>query len=316
MELTSHAEYSRDTDSNFVLLDNFYKYLINKYPDKIDDSNRESRISTISVINYNLTNLLEDVYYKMTLEMGVQEDFAPIIAMKNELLIDRIMLTTSKKHYASSIAAKEGNIYDNPVIDLKGLSIKKVSTNKNVREYYTEILEKDILEADKISLTKIINKYKNLEVEIKESLLSGSIEYTLPAKAKKSSSYVDPYSIQGFRATLAWNEFFPEMEIELPNKIDLIKLNIPDMEAVKAKIDDEELLEVFETLFNNKNLTKNGLNVMAINDKKIPDFIIPFIDIEAMINTHTKSGMPIMESLGFEIMDSRNNEFTSNIIKL
>src|SRR5699024_11335742 len=83
-----------DTDSNFVYLDPVYQYLKKKFPDKVTDNDLINRIYTIQVINHNLTNLLEDVFYTLCKEMGIQEYFIPIIAMDYDLLFDRIVITT------------------------------------------------------------------------------------------------------------------------------------------------------------------------------------------------------------------------------
>jgi len=248
--------------------------------------------------------------------MGIQEDFIPIIAMDNELLLDRLVLTPNKKSYAGSIVQQEGNTYENPKIDVKGLAIRKVSTNKTVREYYSNILDNYILDEKEIDLMKIISKYKELEIIIKESLLKGEIDFTIPSKANSAENYVNPYSQQPYRAVLTWNKLFPELDINLPNKINMVKLNIKDMDDVRTKIEDPDIIARYESIFENKDLTKNGINVVAIGEvNEIPEEIRPFIDIEAMVGTHTKPGLPLLKSLGFETLTSTESEFTTNIIR-
>ena len=98
----------------------------------------------------------------------------------NELIltivyIERIMLTEAKKQYASKVTMQEGVLYKKADIDLKGLAIKKVSTNKRSRAKFEEILEKDILDDNEIDITKIIRKYKLFEQEIATSLIAGRL---------------------------------------------------------------------------------------------------------------------------------------------
>lgn len=262
-------------------------------------------------------------YQKFTSSVNVEEDYRSLINMKNEFLLQRLMLTSNKKNYGSICLAQEGHIIDNPKVDIKGLPIKKVSVNKNVRNYYTEILENDILKADYIDRSKIIGKVFGLSDIIDESLHKGSTEYMLPLKVNEISSYKMPYNIMSLRGTILWNTLFKDQEISLPNKVNAVKIKIEnDFEALENKLKEngfEEYIEPFKEVFENTQLFKSGIiNIVCMpkNIKEIPDVIKLFIDYNQMILDHLNSGMVILDSVNINTPKINNNLILSNIIRM
>lgn len=243
--------------------------------------------------------------------------------MKNEFLLKRIMLTPNKKNYASIVMMQEGKVFNNPKLDIKGLPIRKVSVNKKIRDYFTELLDNDILKADKINLSTIIYKYKALEDEIRESLKSGSTEFSTPNKANDPSSYVNPYQIMSLKAALIWNILFPNEEISLPQKINIIKVKIPSYDYLVEKLKENDLydeyIDDFNRVFANQNLIgKDGINAIALPKTltKIPKVLRIFVDYDTIIADSIKPGIIMLESLGFKTLDILTNQFPTNIIEV
>lgn len=196
------------------------------------------------------------------------------------------------------------------------MAIRKVNTNKRIREVFTEILQKDILENKKgIDRIKIIQKYKDIEEMVKKSLQEGKIEFLKPSKANNAEVYKDPYSQMPYRAALTWNIMFPEEEISLPENILMVKLNIESFSDINEKINSEEELELFRRVFKNEKLVKNGLNIVAVQGDEIPEIFRPFIDYESMIEDHLKPGKDIIESIGVKVLETSKRTFVSNIVK-
>lgn len=304
-----------DTDSNFLMLDPFYKYFYNKYEGKLDKSD-ESRVATVNIATFFLSNVIREVYEKMTREMNVPEAKRPIINMKNEFFYKRLMTTRNKKSYAGLLIMQEGNMYDNPEIDVKGLAIRKVSVNSKVRKYFTELLEDRILSSDNIDLGTIYGSFLSLQNEISDSLKNGEIEYLLPGKANEIESYATPYQMQPVRGAIAWNALYPHNEIVLPAKVNLLKLKIESLEDIAHKIPMEEYEILKSNIFDHPELGKYGFKVLAFpkSAKTIPEWLIPYIDVETMVNDHVKSGIIMLESLGFKTLDILNSQFPTNVL--
>lgn len=313
-----------DTDSNFLYIDPYYQYFKQRFPDKIGDDDI-SKTSTVNIITSQLTNVIADVYAKYTKECGIPENFRPKINMKNEFLIKRIMLTENKKNYASIVLMQEGRMYSNPKLDIKGLPIRKVSVNKNVRNYYSELLENDILKDNEIDLSKIIGKYKSLESTIRDSLKRGEMLYSSPGVVNNILSYKDPFSIMTVKASYVWNALFPSDEITLNGKtnINVLKLNITSYDSLMKKLEEmnlntPEIVSGFNEIFSNERIVKDGINAIALPQtiKTIPELIRPFIDYDVMVNDAINSGIIMLKSLGFKELNIKSKQFPSNIISL
>jgi hypothetical protein len=307
-----------DTDSNFLMLDPFYKYFKNIYPDRIDNTD-ESRVSTVNIATYFLAKVIERTYWNLTKELNIPADKRPIINMKNEFFYKRLMTTRNKKSYAGILIMQEGHLFEKPKLDIKGLAIRKVSVNANVREYFTDMLKTHILESEKINLGRIFGSFAKLEREISDSLKSGNVLYSLPAKVNEMESYKNPYQIQSLRGAIIWNELFPDQEIVLPTKVNLLKLNINSLEDLANPSNSIPMREyeiIKRTIYDNKDLSKYGFKVLAMpkSVKNVPDWLVRFIDTETMVNDHVKSGIILLESLGFKTLDILNSQFPTNIL--
>ncbi|QXN67877.1 hypothetical protein FPHOBKDP_00123 [Listeria phage LPJP1] len=299
-----------------MYLNHFVDLFSEIYPDITMKENDKSIVSAINTIMYIVTECINETYYKYGMELGIPEDKRGLINMKNEFLYKRLMLTDAQKNYAGVILMQEGNILQTPKIDIKGLAIKKTNTNKHVREEFSGILKDVILESDKIDGSEFITRYKNLEKEIRRSLMNSEITFTLPRTANIKENYVAPYTQAPYKGVLVWNTLYPDKEINLPNKVNLIKLNIETFDDIESKTNDQDLIERFKKVYEDEELTKKGITYIAIEaeQKHIPEEIIPFIDIPEMVKTHVSSGSKLMTSLGFNPLVINGSLFPTNII--
>lgn len=322
-----------DTDSNFLYLGVFYLYFRNNFSDLIDDS-KEKKVTSVNIITYFLTNVINQTYLKLTEESNIPETHRPLINMKNEFMLARILLTKNKKNYASSVLMKEGELFNNSKIDIKGLAIKKTSTNKNVRNYFQKMLDEDIINSDTINYSTIIGKFFKFSDKIKDSIKSGSTEFSLPGNANDITSYKDPYSIQSVRGIILWNTLFPDEEITLPNKVNMFKINIENnindfeqrvkdyYEENNLELDEEdfnEFLLKMEEAMNNEKLYKKGyITIISFPKtlKKFPTYLIPFIEVNTIVADQLNSATILLDCLDIQTIKINNKLVPTNIIKI
>jgi DNA polymerase elongation subunit (family B) len=304
-----------DTDSNFLMLDPFYKYFLEKFPSKIDKTD-ESKVSTVNVATYLLANVIEKAYWKMTTEMNIPADKRTIINMKNEFFYKRLMTTRNKKSYGGLLIMQEGHMFEKPKMDIKGLAIRKVSVNYNVREFFTNMLKDEILTSETINLGKVFGSFMKLQKDIERSLRNGEIDYVQPGKVNEMESYANPYRMQTLRGAIIWNALFPDQEIVLPTKVNMIKLTADSLESIANKIPMEEYEIIKRTIFDNPEMAKYGFTTLSMpkSAKKIPEWITPYIDVDTMVNDHVKSGIIMLESLGFKTLDILDSQFPTNVL--
>ena len=298
------------------------------------DLSLDERISIVNTLMYININVINETYIKYMNGVGANDIEAPTIKMDNEFYMSRIMLTRNKKNYASTVILRESRkVPENKQLDLKGLAIRKVNTNKKARKLFEEILELDILKSKKINLPEISSKYRDFEKEIFDSLRSGSTEYAAPGKVNTAASYKDPYSIASYKGTIIWNKLFPKNKIEFPSRINMIKLKIESIEDIyNSDIEDESIIKVFEEIMADENLlvgnkknkttgkieklgSLNGISLPQ-NIKEVPDFLIPFIDIDTIINNTISPGLILLESLGFRMATTSTSIYPTNIVRI
>ena len=311
-----------DTDSCFLQLNDFYKYVKFIFPDKMGENKKLNIITTINILSYQIAKMIERVYDKYLIDLNIEDsEKRKFIAMKNEFTFERIMLTRNKKQYAGTIIAQEGNIFQDPKPEIKGLSIRKVNVNPKIREEFTDILVKDILEKEKIDVNHVFNSFKEMEQTIKNSLQRGEMTYALPAKTNGIEEYEKPYSIMPVRGTITWNILYPERELRFSSKVNNVKLIIPNIETVREALDpkkDRLLLSRFEECFRNKNLLKMGITVISLDKsiKNLPKELIQFIDIKTMINDNINNGLILLESLGMKTLPILTKKYPTNIVRI
>ena len=174
------------------------------------------------------------------------------------------MLTRNKKSYAGIITAELGKILSKPVLDMKGLSIRKTTVPKTLRKKFTNILQEDVLKTDKIKLREIIEKYDDIEALIEESLKNGNTEYVLPKNTEVIESYAAPDTIEPVRAVLIWNALEPEDQIIPPEKINMLKLNCQDENDPRLQILKQTHPDKYEALMKvvfNHNVTTPKIDI-------------------------------------------------------
>lgn len=332
-----------DTDSNFLHLEpayNFFKENIKKV-----DNSKEMKVASINCITYLITKVINEAYLKFGELHFVEEKYRPLVNMKNEFMLSRLLMTKNKKSYASSVLMQEGNLIAKQKIDLKGLAIKKSNTNKFVSEYFTNLLRDDIILAKEINYSNIIRKYFNLIDIIKESFNKGETTFTIPSRANEIEGYANPVNVMQLRGILTWNIIYPENEITLPTNVNVVKLVIEEnMEENKEKIisycnknklkynkaELDSFLEKLNEAFNlsysiskdnviEHALVKGGIiNVISMpkNLNEIPIFLRPFLDTEKMVYDHLNSGTIILDCLNIQTPKVNENLIPTNIIKI
>jgi tetratricopeptide (TPR) repeat protein len=304
-----------DTDSNFVNLDPFYKWVTARYELEDTDSNK---LSIINVMIYVLAKFVQMAFDRLTENMNISPEKQPIINMKNEFLYSRLMTTSNKKQYAGNLIAQEGNLLVPHKMDMKGMSIKKTTVNRSVRDFFTKLLKDDVLRSKEIDLSDILGSFRELEDMIRASLLSGKLDFAVPANLNEFSSYSFPYRMQQVRGAIAWNALFPDNTIQPPTKVNTLKLKGKSLLDLQPIFDTEFYDIIKETIFDaEEDLAKHGFTIISIpkDVEVLPEWLTPLIDVETIISDNVRNGIIILESLGVKTMEISSSSYYSNIIE-
>lgn len=205
----------------------------------------------------------------------------------------------------------------------KGVEHLKSECNQFTREFITNLIANEVLEAgDEISVKNVINGVRELANTVKTSLEKGEKTFLTPKKCKEAAAYKMPFSEMSFRGAFAWNVIYPDMEIQFPDTVDIVHLNIHKLEDISQlkEIDNEIYNRIKRFIFESKieEVRKKALTVLAIpkNIETIPEWCRPYINYDKIINDNTTKMRALLESLGVQtIQSSSNMDRYSNIIK-
>lgn len=297
-----------DSDSLFTYLGRFVKKFEEMF-EGLDIKCIKHKIATAHIANNMIGNLLQDILDAVTSGSGIPEKYQSRINMKSEFLFQRIAMTNNKKNYSSLTLVNEGVMLDPPRFTIKGLPIKKVSTNIKTRDYFSELLLNDILLPENIDPKKILRKFVEYEEDVFSTITDKrTTEYLIPGKFSTIPAYKNPYSNYICKGVALWNYLNPDNVIQPYSKVNMLKLKL-----VNSIIDVEFLKDTFRDIYNNfitaledKDYFSRGINAVALpkNIKEIPKYLIPLIDTNTIVTSNTAAAYPIMESIGFQLIPS------------
>lgn len=308
-----------DTDSNFIYIKPFYDFIETHYDtESYAKENKNLEYTICNIIVTILSHYIQGQLNNMTYNCNLQPDYQKLIKMKSEFLFKRMMFTRNKKAYAGIITLQENNIINPSKFNITGLNIKKSTVNQRTREVLSDIVENKILRSESINRSEIVHEVIALEKEISVSLQKGEITFLKPDKVNKFSSYKAPFTLQSVRGSLLWNELYPDNLIVPPTKINTVKLKEKlTFEEISDLVDDKEILDAINrVIFKKLELAKYGLSVIALpkSIEKIPEWIIPLIDIDTIVEDNVNNCTVIFNSLDIRLMKYNNKEYYSTFI--
>ena len=316
-----------DTDSNMVNLHPWVKMcrrLVINRNEILSSRDKETNLFiSINTMCALLTSTITASLNEYTKTSNIPFEFRSHINMKNEFFNLRMVLTEKKKRYGAAIKLREGNEFKVPKIDVKGADFMKSSAREETKEYFTNLLRDEILLPEEISFSRVLRKVADFEGIIMDSLKNGERHFLIPKNVKEPEAYKNPYGQQGFRAVLLWNAVYPDNPIQLPEKIDMVKMSLTtddELEKLKAKYPD-----IYKAIYNavlmhpNQKYAEKKAGVIAIPSAidKIPDWILEFTDYDIIVSDNVSKFNSFIDSIGgSRIKGSNNAEHFSNIIKI
>ena len=308
-----------DTDSNLVnvqpWVDFLYEYLIPNLSSSMDDDTM--MFACVNTLAYLVTSMLRELLDKYCNDCHVLERYWKRINMKNEFCFKKLLLAPTKKRYVAKIVLKEGK----PVVktEIKGHDFKKSGVTEYVSSKMESIVENRILQPSTIELPGILQDLDEMEREINSSLGNGERKFLLRMNCKNPLAYKNPESMGQYLSVLAWNTIYPEQEITLPDKLDVVLTNIPNAEAIEdmKRTHFYEWDRITRLLLNGpiKSFREKGVRYLALpnNIDGIPEFIRPYINYDYIISRNIGTFRPILESLELTETGSTDVKFFSNI---
>lgn len=290
------------------------------------------KFSIINIMCYVLGKIINDYMLSFTKNShSYRGDDACRIMMKNEFYMYRILLEDVKKHYVSLQGLQEGNYLGrDKVVDVKGIDgLLKSTIPETVRNELNKIMLEEILTTPELNSLNIIKRLAILEQQIYNDVLDGSKKFYKPLTVKSVNYYKDPLSQQGIKSSIAWNILKNDEETYLDlnerNSIDIIKvdINIKNIDKIRDRFPDtyDKMKRILDISGNEyigdlsiRDIFKGRVGSVAIpKDVKVPEWIIPFINIQSIISDNI-STFPTGNLISK--MDNRTGITYTNMVRI
>lgn len=286
----------------------------------MDDTNK--RFTSVNLMSYIIDKLIAEVLLIHTTRMNMLPEYRPMINFKNEFYFTKLLLAPVKKRYVASIKLKEGKEFNPEKAEIKGHDFKKAGCTEYIRGALEGIIKKRILQHDTADVVGILQDLDKLEKEIKHNVESGGLDFSVRLNPKVEKAYKSPFTTQAYMAALSWNMIVSDDEIILPAKVNAVLVNMTpktDFTILKAKRPD-----IYEHLERNifkgpvESFRKNGITCIALsnNCETVPDWLLPYVDVSAMVNRNINTFKPILVALGTKYVKASDKEYFSNIIEI
>lgn len=304
-----------DTDSVLFTSKDWMEWMTG---DVLQDSVENQQISSLVV--YWLTKATAHVLKKFSIQVGATGDDIYRMKMKNEFKYSSFILFELKKTYAGVVTIQEGVVLPEPDADIKGANLRSSSIPEHTTKFIKNTIIDDILKASinkKLSATKLIKRVVTFEEEIRQSVLSGSVEFLKMTSVNIESSYANPLSTAYFYY-IAWNHIFGKKysDIRIPTKVSILPLQKPNVQYKKyLQNTDKNIYKNFTTFVDQY---KKFPPKIAIADTipKIPKELLPIIDTRDIIYNNVKPLYLTLSGLGIDVGYEKQKVLLSDIYPL
>ena len=335
-----------DTDSNILSLDTFVNYVFDDLLFGDREAYGRNRLSNafiiVNTITYAITNVVQDILLYYGKCSNIPEKYRSRFNMKNEFFFSKLVIGKTKKRYLSRIMLREGNYIEGGKVDIKGFDFKKSAVSAETQEFFTKLIDTDILHDGDMDIPKLRKKLLEYQHKIKETILNKDTVYLPLGNAKDIAAYKEPEKEMVVRGYITWNLLYPDKELELPTKVKILKLKLfseDDLKIIEDKY-PEEAATIRDKIFNDTTgifvktkynkakgkteIKKKGCNVLAIPlHAPIPDWCMDLIDYDTIINNILSSFKGVTEIFGIKSATvgksndkvNRKSEMITNIIR-
>ena len=273
------------------------------------------------ILAYLVTILARELLDRYANDCNVLPQYHKRLNTKNEFYFPKILLANVKKRYIGSIKLREGKQVNK--IELKGHDFKKAGVNANIEKELMDIIKRDIIDDPLVNVVQLMTDTAKLENNIRDSIKRRERTYLVRMNCKVARSYVEPYSQGAFTGPILWNLLNPENLIMIPDKCDVVFINIPNERVLDEKLAPKfpkEAEIIRRNIFHGEieQFKRNGVSYLALpnDDSKIPEWVYPVLDEERIVTRNMGTFYPVLKALTFITISAGDNMYSSNILNV
>lgn len=307
-----------DTDSTIFTVQDWTTW----YSGKLDFTPESNAVSAVMV--YFTSQCTTHILAKHSANVGVAREHLWLTAMKSEFWFPVLCTTPRGKHYWAYIGAREGNVYSEFKLDVKGMALRNSKIPPNIREDSDNMMKMvmdSVIEDKKLDVFTVMKRVADLEREIIRSVKSGEPTYLSTAKVRPASGYKNGEANSTFHNYAIWeNVFAPKYGHAPPPTYDCIKVNLDGKKATNlrewlAAIEDRPLATRLEnelTRLNKKAFTQILLPQSILKVHGLPVEVIEGLDTKKMLANLTDAHYLILSTMGIYLQNKKNTQLLSD----
>ena len=313
------AVVAGDTDSTIFTTQSWVRWY--NRTDRVTFEDRDVAVgaSMTMLISKTLSNTL----LKFAAQMGCSPENRHILQMKNEFSFQVMFGTSIAKNYTSQIVAREGDVYLEPELVIKGGTLRGSNTPVAVLDKLNELVETSmdtIRSGGKLNLNNVLAQVGNLERGIIENMTSGKLDYLKTVELKSKDAYKKPWSNSYIYYDL-WQKVFAPKYGLAPEPAYLsvkVSMDLDKPGKVKswlARLDDQEIAFRMNQWMKERNkykFTHMLLPLDVISKAGIPQEIINGSAIRSVVYETMYPIYLILESYGFYIINKNKTRLVSD----
>lgn len=301
-----------DTDSTMFATDHWVEWYFGQL--RFDDPG----YAVGGAVMFMATQSIAHILALFSANLGVERKRLFSLAMKPEYVFPVFAQTSVAKHYYTAMKVKEGSVYKDIKMEIKGVHMKDSTVPTNIIEGAAKEMEaiiREIMQGKKISLLQRLKATADLERSILASIYKGETTYLKRIKIKELSAYkrseedvkagIDKTPYQYYSL---WQQAFMGKYGECPKppyQAVRIPLDLPNPSAITEwlnQMDDKAVsTAIARWMLTNKKvaLTNIPIPIEYCRMHGVPAELASIVDSRRIVLTLTRSYRNVLESLGF-----------------
>lgn len=227
--------------------------------------------------------------------------------MKNEFFFPIVLLFNMKKNYIGIQTIQEGRMLPpHKQLAITGRELGAAALNEYVSSKILSIINDDVLRADEFNPLKVYKDVVEVRNHIKDSIHRRDRTFGVYAKFKGADSVKNPETTANVRGTLIWNNIYPQDTIAPGDAIYVFSTTLYSEEDLD-KIPDT-YKDIKENIRNyvfrprgHLDFSRFGLKTFVMpadgDTLEIPEWILPFIDVNDLCEKHLHPIVALFPSL-------------------
>lgn len=316
--IVRRAVVTSDTDSSIFT----NAYWVNRVCGRMGFGPEEFRLGNTTT--YLTAQLVRHQLALLSTNLGIETKQIHTISMKNEFYFNIFSLTPVAKHYMSYMNAREGVVYSEPKLEIKGVELRSSNAPPQVmvmvKDYICYVFDTITIHGDALSMKEILKPIYELEKDIYNDIQNGGFKYLRTMQIKDPESYIDAEDSSAYRQHLFWQNIFAPVYgyvEEPPYSAIKVSVNLRNKKSIEKWIESTENVVIKERL--RKHFEKTAyagvttilLPEPIVSGYGIPKEILAVADTRKLIMGIVSPFYLVLESLGVFL---RNKNMTKMVI--